>query len=79
MHRDSTTAPTPHAPRPPHAAPVDGRMLVASGSTNNTVRVQVRVQVPAAQDAPAAGSEPAIRVELRKPAGSAVQFEPVGM
>jgi putative heme-binding domain-containing protein len=41
--------------------------------------VQVRVQVPAAQDAPGAGSEPAIRVELRKPAGSAVQFEPVGM
>lgn len=40
--------------------------------------VQARVKVPGAKDAPG-GADPAIRVELRKPAGSAVQFEPVGM
>jgi hypothetical protein len=66
---------------------LDGRPLEVVGPraevpvtlSSGRHEVQVRVQVPAAQDAPAAGSEPAIRVELRKPAGSAVQFEPVGM
>ena len=37
--------------------------------------VQVRVKVPAASSATETGAEPAVRVELRKPAGSGVQVE----
>jgi putative heme-binding domain-containing protein len=65
---------------------VDGRPLEVAGPRAELPvtlpagrhTVEVRVKVPGAKDAPGTGAEPAVRVELRKPAGSAVEFEPVG-
>jgi hypothetical protein len=65
---------------------VDGRPLEVAGPRAELPvtlpagrhTVEVRVKGPGAKDAPGTGAEPAVRVELRKPAGSAVEFEPVG-